>query len=47
MFNTVVGADWIGVRINYDHTWSTNFLWWNATFLLSDDAIFRIEPLAS
>ena len=39
-------APWIGVRINYDHTWFTNFLWWNGTFSLSDDAVFRIEPPA-
>ncbi len=44
--NTLGDADWIGVRINYDHNWFTNFLWWNGTFALSDDAVFRIEPPA-
>ena len=44
--NTEGGADWIGVRISYDHTWLTNFLWWNGTVGLEDDAIFRIEPPA-
>ena len=39
-------APWIGVRINYEHNWFTNFLWWNGTFSLSDDAVFRIEPPA-
>lgn len=44
--NAEGGADWIGVRIDYDHTWLTNFLWWTGTMDLSDDAIFRIEPPA-
>ena len=44
--NTEGNADWIGVRISYNHTWLTNFLWWNGTMALSDDAIFRIEPPA-
>ena len=39
-------ADWVGVRIDYDHRWITNFLWWNGTIDLSDEAVFRIEPPA-
>lgn len=39
-------ADWIGVKINYVHTYQTNFLWFSGTTSLSDDAIFRIEPPA-
>jgi hypothetical protein len=44
--NTEGDGDWIGVRIDYDHTWQTNFLWWNGTVDLSDDAVFRMEPPA-
>lgn len=44
--NTEGKGDWIGVRIDYDHTWFTNFLWWNGTVSLSDDAVFRLEPPA-
>lgn len=44
--NTEGEADWVGVRIRYDHTWITNFLWWNGTVSLDDDAVFRIEPPA-
>lgn len=44
--NTEGGADWIGVRIEYDHEWITNFLWWNGTMGLSEDSVFRMEPPA-
>lgn len=39
-------ADWIGVRVKYDHSWSTGFPPWtkSGVFALSDDAVFRIEP---
>lgn len=37
-------ADWIGVRVVFEHDWLTNFLWWNGTVTFADDAIFRIEP---
>jgi hypothetical protein len=39
-------ADWIGVRIEFQHTWQTNFLWWNGTVDWDDDAVFRMEPPA-
>lgn len=39
-------ADWIGVRVDYEHSWITNFLWWNGSIDLADDAVFRIEPPA-
>jgi TadE-like protein len=42
--NTAGSADWIGVRVEFDHEWLTNFLWWNGTVHFSDDAIFRMEP---
>ena len=44
--NPNLPAPWIGVRINYDHNWFTNFLWWNGSFALSDDSVFRVEPPA-
>lgn len=44
--NTEGDADWIGVRINYEQTWLTSFLWWNGAVALADDAVFRIEPPA-
>jgi len=39
-------ADWIGVRIDYVHTFQTDFLWFSGTTDLSDEAVFRIEPPA-
>ena len=44
--NTGLNADWIGVRIEFDHEWLTNFLWWNGTVSFADDAVFRMEPPA-
>ena len=44
--NTEGGADWIGVRIQYEHAWITDFLWWTGTMDLADEAVFRIEPPA-
>ena len=42
--NTAGSADWIGVRIEFAHTWLTGFLWFNGTVDFSDDAVFRMEP---
>jgi hypothetical protein len=44
--NATGTADWIGVRIEFEHTWQTNFLWWNGTVDWDDDAVFRMEPPA-
>ena len=44
--NNTNNADWIGVRIEFRHTWQTNFLWWSGTVDWSDDAVFRMEPPA-
>lgn len=44
--NTSGSADWIGVRVSFEHTWITNFLWWDGTVDFADDAIFRLEPPA-
>ena len=39
-------ADWIGVRVEFAHTWMTNFLWFSGTAQFADDAVFRLEPPA-
>jgi hypothetical protein len=44
--NTSGSADWIGVRVDFEHTWFTDYLWWTGTVDFSDDAIFRMEPPA-
>ena len=44
--NTAGAADWIGVRVEFEHDWITGFLWWNGTVAFSDDAVFRMEPPA-
>lgn len=44
--NTEGASDWIGVRVDFQHTWFTNFLWWNGTVDFSDDGVFRLEPPA-
>lgn len=42
--NSGTNADWIGVRVEFEHEWMTNFLWWNGTVDYADDAVFRLEP---
>lgn len=44
--DTVGSADWIGVRVEFSHTWMTDFLWWSGSASFADDAVFRIEPPA-
>lgn len=44
--NDPQNADWVGTRIEYDHSWTTGFLWFDGTFSLADDGVFRIEPPA-
>lgn len=44
--NDPSNADWIGVRVEYSHSWSTDFLWFNGTTTLADTSVFRIEPPA-
>lgn len=39
-------ADWIGVRVEFDHTWTTGFLWFSGSASFADDAVFRLEPPA-
>lgn len=36
--------DWIGVRLEFRHTWITGFLWWSGNVTWTDDAIMRMEP---
>lgn len=44
--NSGTNADWIGVRVEFDHEWLTDFLWWTGTVDYTDDAVFRMEPPA-
>jgi len=41
---TGTNRDWLGVRVELDHTWKTGFLWWNGTVTWHEDAIVRLEP---
>ncbi|MGH8952436.1 MAG: TadE/TadG family type IV pilus assembly protein [Acidimicrobiia bacterium] len=40
------GVHWTGVRVEFEHDWYTNFLWWTGSVDFSDDAVFRMEPPA-
>jgi hypothetical protein len=42
--NTGPVRDWIGVRVVLDHTWKTNFLWWNGTVEWQESSVFHFEP---
>ena len=42
--NSGSNRDWLGVRVQLDHTWKTGFLWWNGTVTWNEDAIVRLEP---
>jgi len=44
--NTEGEGEWIGVRVEFDHHWQTNLLWWSGSIAWSDDAFFRLEPPA-
>ena len=44
--NDEQNADWIGVKVEYSHTFRTGFLWFAGQTDLSDQAVFRIEPPA-
>lgn len=44
--NTGVSADWIGVRVQFERQWMTDFLWFTGTASYDDDAVFRMEPPA-
>jgi hypothetical protein len=43
---SAAGVAWGGVRVEFEHTWFTDFLWWSGTVDFSDDAVFRMEPPA-
>lgn len=36
--------DWLGVRVVLDHTWHTNFLWFNGTVEWQESIVFHLEP---
>lgn len=42
--NDPANADWIGVRIEYSHSFQLNLLWFTGSQALADEAVFRIEP---
>lgn len=42
--NQGINRDWIGVRVILDHTWKTNFLWWNGTVEWQESVVFHLEP---
>ena len=42
--NEGVDRDWLGVRVILDHTWKTNFLWWNGTVEWQESVVFHLEP---
>lgn len=44
--NDPSNADWIGVEVQYQHGWLTDFLWFTGTTDLAEDSVFRIEPPA-
>jgi len=44
--NTTGAADWIGIRLEFQHEWLTDFLWWTGTADFDDDTVFRLEPPA-
>ena len=36
--------DWLGVKVILEHSWKTNFLWWNGNVTWEEDAVMHIEP---
>jgi hypothetical protein len=42
--NEGASRHWIGVRVLFDHTWRTDFLWWSGSVRWSDNTVMRIEP---
>lgn len=36
--------DWLGVRVVFDHSWTTNFLWWSGSVQWHEDTVMRLEP---
>jgi hypothetical protein len=41
-----VGAerDWIGVRLEFQHTWKTGLFWWSSGVTWSDRTVILMEP---
>lgn len=42
--NTGETRDWLGVRVVFDHSWQTGFLWFDGTVTWSEDSIMRLDP---
>lgn len=43
--NDGADRDWIGVEVEFRHSWITNFLWWNGTVDWSNRNVMRMEPV--
>ena len=42
--NLGADRDWIGVRLEFEHSWKTGFLWWSGSVDWSDRTIVLMEP---
>jgi Flp pilus assembly pilin Flp len=43
--NTGEDRDWLGVEVEYLHSWITGLLWWDGQVQWSNQAIMRVEPV--
>jgi hypothetical protein len=43
--NTGDDRDWIGVEVEFRHSWITNFLWWSGDVDWSNRNVMRMEPV--
>ncbi|MGD2102849.1 MAG: TadE/TadG family type IV pilus assembly protein [Acidimicrobiia bacterium] len=44
---TLGSKKWLGVKLVVDHSWKTNFLFWNGTTTWEEDVVMRLEPATS
>jgi hypothetical protein len=43
--NTGVNRDWLGVEVDYLHSWITGLFWWRGEVQWSNQSIMRVEPV--
>jgi hypothetical protein len=43
--NEGADRDWLGVKVEFRHTWITGFLWWSGTVDWNNRSIMRMEPV--
>ena len=36
---------WIAVDVEFEHHWTTNFLWWNGSVTWNSQNVLRVEPV--